>query len=136
VTVSVGHATDDDAVGLEIHSRNDSADFEMFVIDTHGFWSLSRRHYVDGTSAHDWTQIAGDYTSAAHPGASARNRLLVMQQGSRFVLFVNDQFVGSYSDPAATTYGFMGVYVDMSTTEGIFSDFTVYPAPPATLLGA
>jgi hypothetical protein len=135
VTVSAAHQTNDDGLGLMLHTEGSSSnDFEVFEIDTHGNWTLWRHHYVNGTSNHDWTWIAGDYTQAAHQGAGARNRLLVIQRGSQFLLYVNEHFVGSYSDPATPRYGCMGIYVDMSTTEGIFSDFTVYPAPSTSLL--
>jgi hypothetical protein len=43
---------------------------------------------------------------------------------------VNDQFVGAFQDDGPALYqGRMGVFVNESVTEGVFSDFAVYPPP-------
>jgi hypothetical protein len=90
-------------------------------------------HRDVGKSADDhWRSIADGTGEAIHRGEGAENRLLVIMQGDRLLCYVNDHFVGSYTDEGAPQSGHMGVYSNVSDVEGVYSDFTVYPAPPLT----
>jgi hypothetical protein len=48
---------------------------------------------------------------------------------SLFLCYINDQFIDAVYDQKASPRGHMGVLMNTSVTEGVFSDFAVYPAP-------
>jgi hypothetical protein len=120
-----------DGVGLLL--RRDLGDFNrvVFQVSPDGEWSLWRYHYETHTSR-DWHIMDEGASPAIRTGAGVTNRLLVIMKGHLFLCLVNDQFVTSVYDASASTRGHMGVYMNTSDTEGIFSNFAVYPAPDIT----
>jgi hypothetical protein len=120
-----------DGVGLLL--RRDVGDFNrvVFQVSPDGEWSLWRYHYETRTSR-DWHIMDEGTSSAIRLGTGVPNRLLVIMKGHLFLCFINDQFVASVYDEHASIRGRMGVYMNTSDTEGVFSDFAVYPAPDIT----
>jgi len=118
-----------DGVGLLLRASERNADFVTFLVTPVGEWSLWRFRDV-GDETRNWNEIAGGSSDAIHLGAGEQNRLLVILHGARYLCYVNDQFVGVFQDDGPALYqGRMGVFVNESTTEGVFTDFVAYPAP-------
>jgi hypothetical protein len=118
-----------DGVGLLLRASERNTDFVAFLVTPSGEWGLWRFHDV-GDETRNWNEIAGGFSRAIHPGAGEQNRLLVIASGARYLCYVNDQFVGVFQDDSpALAQGRMGVFVNESTTEGVFTDFAAYPAP-------
>jgi hypothetical protein len=114
---------------LLLRASEGNADFVAFLVTPSGKWMLWRFHDV-GDETRNWSEIASGRSDAIHPGAGEQNRLLVIISGARYLCYVNDQFVGVFQDDGpALPQGRMGVFVNESTTEGVFSTFAVYPAP-------
>jgi hypothetical protein len=118
-----------DGVGLLLRASESKTDFVAFLVTPAGEWSLWRFHDV-GDETRNWNELSYGQSDAIHWGVGEQNRLIVMLHGARYLCYVNDQFVGVVQDDGpALPQGRMGVFVNESTTEGMFSDFTVYPTP-------
>jgi hypothetical protein len=118
-----------DGVGLLLHASESNADFVAFLVTPRGEWALWRFHDV-GDPERNWNEIAYGQSDAIHPGVGEQNRLLIIISGARYLCYVNGQFLGVVQDDGpAQPQGRMGVFVNESTTEGVFSDFAVYPPP-------
>ncbi|HZC78565.1 MAG TPA: hypothetical protein VE258_12510, partial [Ktedonobacterales bacterium] len=80
----------------------------------------------------NWTYLTSGTSAAIRIGVVQPNRLLVIMRGGQYLLYINNQFVGSYYDDAHDTpsRGYAGVYVNQANTEGIFTNFTVYQVKP------
>ena len=85
---------------------------------------------MNGESDSDWTTLAGGYSKEIRQGDSVENRLLVIMRGVSYFCFINGHYLGPYRDTGPASHGEReGFYMNMSSVEGVFSDFTVYPAP-------
>jgi hypothetical protein len=115
-------------VGLLLRSSEGNKDFVVFQVNPKGQWALLRYHDISD-SERSWQPIWHGESEAIHQGIGVQNRLLVIINGARYLCYVNNQFLGVFQDDGPALYqGRMGVFVNESTTEGVFSDFTVYPA--------
>lgn len=114
-------------VGLTLRKTDNPFGIVTFTIDPLGDWFLMR--YRDwGSDAGQWQVLAfGQHSKTVHWGVGVRNHLLVDMRGSQYICFVNGQLIAAVTDNALTS-GNVGVWVDDNSTEGLFNDFTVYPA--------
>lgn len=71
-------------------------------------------------------KVASAYTDRWRLG---NHQLLVVIHGSEFICYVNDQFVGAVTDEGAPTTGYMGLYLNDQSAEGIYNNFAVYKEP-------
>jgi hypothetical protein len=118
-----------DGVGLILRRAADGRDFVVFFIHEEDFWSLARYHYVFGASDADWTGLGYGFSHSIIEGDGVGNRLLVMARGATYYCWVNEHYLGAYQDHGVTLHGEReGFYMNVSSVEGIFSDFKVYPA--------
>ncbi|HEX8037314.1 MAG TPA: hypothetical protein VF510_25890, partial [Ktedonobacterales bacterium] len=129
---------DSDGVGLVLRANTNGSDMVVFYLDSAGYWWLWNHHFVDGTSKHDWTNLDEGYSSAIHTSDGAQNRLTVLLRGNQYVCYINGRMVEVYRDEQHETpsAGHMGVYLNDGATEGVFTNFTVYPAPPPSIWSA
>jgi hypothetical protein len=113
--------------GLILRGTNNPDSLVTFTIGPLGDWFLMR--YRDwGPHAGQWQVLAfGEHSKVVKWGIGVRNHLLVDMRGSHYICFVNGQLIAAVTDNALTA-GHVGVWVDDNTTEGLFNDFTVYPA--------
>lgn len=110
----------------------------VFAISPDGEWKLQRFTLsADGRMGEEGAKLiqAGFVISegAIHQGRDTRNRLAVMMRGGSFAFFINGQYVASYHD-TQDTGDRVGLYSDDLGDTTSFSDFALYPAPPASLL--
>jgi hypothetical protein len=117
-----------DGVGLLLRRDYSDSNRVVFEVAPSGEWDLWRYQYADG-SYYDWHVMDWGESAAIHTGSGARNHLLVIMKGNLFLCYISDQFITSVYNQKASVRGHMGVYMNTSVTEGVFSDFTVYPAP-------
>ncbi len=122
---------DADGVGLALRANEDGSDMVTFFVDSAGSWWLWHYRALDGNPDHEWIYLDDGHSNAIHMGSGAVNRLLVVMRGGQYLCYVNGQFVDSYYDDKHETpqSGHMGVFLNDGTLEGVFSNFTVYPAP-------
>ncbi len=121
VTASQTAGAQYDGVGLILRSD---------ILNTH--MTLDAYHYDLSNPDDNWTYLASGTSDAIHIGVLQPNRLLAIMRGGQYLLYINNQFVGSYYDDAHETprKGYAGVYVNDGTTEGIFTNFSVYQVKP------
>jgi len=125
-----GSSTRYDGVGLLLRLTDDGREFVIFDVRQNGEWCLSRYHYVNDENISDWTTIADGQSSAIHQGDGAENRLLVTMRGASYFCFVNGHYLGPYRDTGPELRGGrMGLYMNVSSVEGVFTNYVVYPAP-------
>jgi len=116
-----------DSVGLVIRIDEETgASGYGFEVSCDGHWRV--RLHQDSKSPRvvkDWTPSAAILT-----GAGATNRLGIMGYRDRFYLFVNDQPVGSVTDPQySRSFGQFALYVRASQTYDLgatFDDFSYW----------
>jgi len=116
-----------DSVGIVIRIDEETGSNGYgFEVSCDGNWRV--RLHQDSKSPRvvkDWIPSA-----AIHTGASATNRLGIMGYRDRFYLFVNDQPVGSVSDPQySRSFGQFALYVRASQTYDLsatFDDFSYW----------
>lgn len=128
VTASQRSTDDGDGVGLVLRMNDNNTDFLAFYVDSSGWFWLE--HHTGSVSDGNWNWIGGDNSSAIHIGVGASNRLQIIVRSTQMICFINGRFVGTYSDGDLWLNGHIGVYVNDSTTEGIFTNFAAYPVPP------
>jgi hypothetical protein len=117
-------------VGLSLRLSDDGHDFVVFVVRQNGEWYLARFHYVNDDPDIDWTTIADGQSSAIRQGDSVENHLLIIMRGASYFCFVNGHYLGPYRDTGPELHGEReGFYMNISSVEGIFTNFAVYPAP-------
>ena len=124
-----------DGVGLALHATGDKDNFTVFQVTYTGAWELWQYKYVDNRASDNWSEVDSGESSAILRGSGEANRLLVVVRGSTYLLYVNDQFMGSYTVSSydhLPTYGYAGVYLDESAMTGTFTQFSVYPVNPTT----
>jgi serine/threonine protein kinase len=110
-----------DSVGIVIRIDEETGSSGYgFEVSCDGNWRV--RLHQDSKSPRvvkDWTPSAAILT-----GASATNRLGIMGYRDRFYLFVNDQPIGSVSDPQySRSFGQFALYVRASQTYDLFATF-------------
>ncbi len=99
---------DDAVIEVDAHSFSDSAEIE---------YGLVFRLSDDGNNAYmfflhpngeynfylytrpKWNELTSSATSSAIKTGTAKNRLKVVAQGNQFALYVNDQFLNTFTDP-------------------------------------
>jgi hypothetical protein len=132
-TISEHGSDPNDGVGLLLRADKRGDRYVVFMVDKAGNWSLLDFSYKSRNPDDNWSYIAGnDDDQAVHSGEGVTNRLMVIIRGNRFTCFVNDHLVGSFAVSGVPVAGHMGVYSNASDVEGVYSNFTVYPAPPLT----
>jgi len=127
VSASNGDCILKDSVGLVIRIDEETgASGYGFEVSCDGNWRV--RLHQDSKSPRvvkDWTPSAAILT-----GAGATNRLGIMGYRDRFYLFVNDQPVGSVTDPQySRSFGQFALYVRASQTYDLgatFDDFSYW----------
>jgi hypothetical protein len=124
--------TDSDGVGLVLRANENGSDMVVFYVDSTGYWWLWNYRFVDGNPDHTWRFLDEGHNNAIRTGSGAENRLLVLMHGGQYICYVNGQFIEVYSDDHNETprYGHMGIFLYNGATEGVFTNFTVYPTPP------
>lgn len=133
-TVAQRGKSGSDGVGLVLRASDSGNDFVVYYIDSSGWWYLTRYHLAGSNPDDNWHDIDSAPSDAIHTGDGATNRLLVVLRGTSFLCYINGTFVGAVNDDASPRSGSMGVFVNDSSTEGIFSTFDVYTAPPQSFL--
>ncbi len=126
----VGRA-ENDGVGLILSEDDSTGDQLIFAVSpTAGTWWLS--HY--DSAGDGWDDLQSDTPSAAiHTGDNVSTRLLVIMHGGTYLCYANGQLLGVVSEPAnAGVMGHVGVFANNGKTAGVFDDFAVYPAQPAS----
>jgi len=119
-----------DGVGLILRVAANKGDFVVFFIHEEGYWSLARYHYVNGDADSDWTGLASGFSKSFTEGDGVENWMLVMMCGATYYCFVNERYLGAYRDTGPELRGGrMGLYMNISSVEGIFTNYAVYPAP-------
>jgi hypothetical protein len=118
-------------VGMLLYYSAQPETMVAFLVRPSGTWNLYVYHDPGDSGLTGWTGLASG-SSAIRRGVGAANTLLAVTWPGRYVLYVNDQWVGAYDASASATLptaGQMGVYVDEGPTGGAFTDFTIYPTP-------
>jgi hypothetical protein len=133
VTASQTAGAQYDGVGLIL--RSDILNTHMvvfFASPTDGSWTFDAFHYDLSNPDDNWTYLAYGASAAIHIGDLQPNKLLAITRGGQYLLYINDQLVGSYydSDHITPRRGYAGVYVNQANTEGIFTNFTVHQVKP------
>ncbi|MDE3228435.1 MAG: hypothetical protein KGO05_01030, partial [Chloroflexota bacterium] len=108
----------------------------IFAINSEGMWALDRLKLKPGDSGFgpdDSLIRLGLLTPmlAIHQGDTAVNRLAVIMRGGDYTFFVNGQYVGSYHE-TQDTGDRIGLAAESDSMLVGFSDFAIYPAPPAS----
>ncbi len=127
VSATIGDCILKDSVGIVIRIDEETgASGYGFEVSCDGNWRV--RLHRDSKSPRvvkDWAPSA-----AIHTGAGATNRLGIMGYRDRFYLFVNDQPVGSVTDPQySRSFGQFALYVRASQTYDLsatFDDFSYW----------
>jgi hypothetical protein len=128
-TVARHGAGEYDGVGLLLRASENGDDYTVFYVSSDGFWWLWRHQFADDPT-NEWSYIGGGRSDAIHLKDGVENRLLVIMRGSRYLCFANGQYLGDAIDDIQPLHGgHMGVYLNDSATEGMFSNYLVYPAP-------
>lgn len=133
VTASQTAGQTNDGVGLVLRSDIMNSNMVVFFASpTDGSWTLDAFHVGHANPDDNWTYLTGGTSAAIRIGVIQPNRLLVIIRGGQYLLYINNQFVGSYYDDAHETpsRGYAGVYVNEANTEGIFTNFAVYQVKP------
>lgn len=133
VTASQTAGQTNDGVGLVLRSDIMNSNMVVFFASpTDGSWTLDAFHFGHANPDDNWTYLTGGTSAAIRIGVIQPNRLLVIMRGGQYLLYINNQFVGSYYDDAHETpsRGYAGVYVNEANTEGIFTNFAVYQVKP------
>lgn len=128
-----------DGVGLILRAFDDNTDMLVFFIHpTDGTWSLAHYHDVGGSPDDNWTAFENGSSSAIRTGQGAANDLLVVITDDRYTCYINGKVVLMYDDSehAIPRMGHVGLYVNDGAVEGVFTDFTVYPAPAPSVWSA
>jgi hypothetical protein len=133
VTASQTAGTTYDGVGLVLHSDWYGSNMVVFFASpTDGSWAMDAYHFGHANPDDNWTYLTGGTSAAIRIGVLQPNRLLAIMRGAQYLLYINDQLVGSYYDSYHDTprSGYVGVYVNQANTEGIFTNFAVYQVKP------
>ncbi|MGZ6387929.1 MAG: hypothetical protein ACXWQZ_01555 [Ktedonobacterales bacterium] len=138
VTARQVGTSDNDGVGLVLRASENGSDAVMFYVDSTGSWWLWHYRFLDDNPDHEWTELGDGHSDAIRTGSGAENRLLVLMHGGRYTCYINGRFVETYNDESNETprSGHMGVFLNDGATEGVFTDFTMYPAPPPSIWSA
>jgi hypothetical protein len=123
---------DNDGVGLLL-SKDGRTDSQLaFVVSpTTATWWLGRYNVVTDS----WTLLQDDTGSdAIRTGDNVSNRLLVIMHGGMYICYANGRLLGTVNDPAYTppVSAYVGVYLNNGALAGVFNDFAIYPAQPAS----
>jgi hypothetical protein len=133
VTASQTAGQTNDGVGLILRSDIMNSNMVVFFASpTDGSWRLYAFHFGHANPDDNWTYLTGGTSAAIRIGVIQPNRLLAIMRGGQYLLYINNQFVGSYYDNYHDTprRGYVGVYVNQVSTEGIFTNFSVYQVKP------
>jgi hypothetical protein len=117
-----------DGVGVVMDATPDGSKFVVCYVDLYGDWLFYRYDATAGSAQDSWVLISAGQSTAIHVGPTATNQLLVVHRGGQFLVYVNDVFLRLFPDDSTPTAGRMGVFLESADTEGIFSQFAVYPA--------
>jgi hypothetical protein len=126
-----------DGVGLVLHESRNGNVYLIFYVDRSGGRTFETYHYVDGSGNDEFTPLDSGQSSAIHTAAGDENRLLVIAHGTKYLFYVNGQYLDHYDAVPSDhlpTYGMAGVYLNQTGTTGIFSQFDVYALPQPTWL--
>ncbi len=132
-------ATENNGVGLILRAYDNNTYMTVFYIHpTDGTWTLSQYHDVGRSPDDNWTDLDFGYSRAIRTAPGAANDLLVIMNGDRYICYINGTVVQTYDDSthAAPGTGHVGLYVNDGATEGVFTNFTVYPTPPPSIWSA
>lgn len=131
-TRQLGH-TANDGVGLVVRERqmpSGKRQEVVFDVAEDGSWYLYLLDKPGRALDNGWMILASGTSKAIQVGAGTSNTLLVVMRGDEYMCYVNGHWVGAATDDTLTT-GAVGVYVNDATTEGVFTDFRVYPLAPS-----
>jgi hypothetical protein len=127
VSATNGDCMGKDSVGIAVRVDPETGKGGYsFEVSCDGFWRL-RRHHLDGSPRVlvDWSEA-----SPIHTGLGAVNELGILAYLDRFVLFVNDEQIGTVVDPQYTySFGAFALYVRASLTyslQATFDDFAAW----------
>jgi hypothetical protein len=120
VTAAQIGTAENDGVGLLLRRDYSDSNRVVYQVSPSGFWSLWR-YYSPDDSSNDWHIMDAGTSAAIHTGSGAKNHLLVIMKGSLYLCYIKDQFVASVYDQKASPRGHMGVYMNTSVTEGVFT---------------
>jgi hypothetical protein len=130
LTAKQHSSAQNDGVGVLVRASSDGHDIIAYVTAPRGYWWIGRYHYATGDAEQDWHILGSGRSSAIRTGEDVQNQLLVIKRKNSYFCFVNGRYLGVYRDYSPDLrYGYSGVYLNTSVVEGIFRDFTVYPAP-------
>jgi hypothetical protein len=118
-----------DGVGVVMDATQDGSEFVVCYVDLYGDWLFYRYAATASSAQGSWVNISAGQSTAIHVGTMATNQLLVVHRGGQFLVYVNDVFLRLFPDDSTPRVGRMGVFLESADTEGIFSQFAVYPAP-------
>jgi hypothetical protein len=79
-----------------IFRRGESKDYYLVLVSDNGYYEFVK--VVDS----DWTLLV-DWTETAAVRSGEVNRLEVVAQGSQFTFYINDEYVGEFSDELLTS---------------------------------
>lgn len=140
VEVTVHHfpGSQDDWGGIVLRGDQAKNRVLVFAITNDGMWALDRlalKPNSDGFGPDNSLIRLGLFTPvlALRQGDDAVNRLAVIMRGSDYAFFINGQYVGSYHE-TQDTGDRVGVVAEGDSMLVGFTDFAVYPAPPASPL--
>lgn len=130
----VGSAVDPSSDGVGLLARAGDGQGVAFVVNNEGDWGFYR-YEVDRPSP-SWSSIkTGDFFPApSHDNTPIR--LLLVMRGATYLFYVNDEYVGSFTDDefrSTPRAGRVGVIVLGQPSAGVFTNFAVYPvtSPPS-----
>lgn len=123
--------------GLVLRADPTTHEALVFAITPGGGWRLARFSLkADGNNVQEGGDLIYEGlfipVSAIHRGTDTTNRLAVIMRGASYTFFVNGQYIGSYHDDRVAGEQ-VGVYTDGLGQATEFTDFAIYPAPPALL---
>jgi hypothetical protein len=128
VTVRQQGQAQNNGVGLLLRWQQDARGKNravIFQVTPDGEWALWRLDEQASSYNDGWTWLAGGHSAVVHTGVGATNTLLVIMRGPEYLCYVNGQWVGGHLDDTLSS-GKAGVYVNVATTTGIFTEFRVY----------
>jgi hypothetical protein len=111
-------------VGFAIAGPNNSTPLLTFRVTPDGSWWIERPSEMETYGANNSVRI-GDL-SAIHRGFGVSNQIAVLMNGADFTFYVNGHYAAGYHDDALNG-GEIGLYLDITSESGDFSNFAVYP---------
>ena len=130
----VGSAADSFSDGVGLLARASDGQGVAFIANNDGAWGFYR--YELDRRLPSWSYIKSGRFSPVPGHDNTPMRLLLVMRGATYLFYVNDEYIGSFTDDEFNRTphtGRVGVIVLGQPAAGVFTSFAVYPvkSPPA-----